>query len=96
MESVSKEQLIGNFEAVYDEDQKISSLRSQAKEIGKYKTELMKDLASELDVKGKQLTAAYKRYKDLREKSVDPDEEDIYTLLTLVDEYFQEEEDKED
>ena len=92
MQQISKDELIGNFEAVFEEQEKASALRSQANEISKKATEMLNDFAAEIESTKTQVNDAYKRYKNLRLKKVSADDEDYYTLMTVVDEHFTEEE----
>lgn len=89
-------ELIGNFEEMYSQDREIKSLQSQKSELGKLKTERVKDLAKDLATSSKYVNAAYQRYKTLREKKEEVSDDEFYKVLTMVDEYFLEEEEKED
>jgi uncharacterized protein YktA (UPF0223 family) len=93
MKTISKDELIGNLEAAYEDELKAKDLRSQANEYSKEVKSRLKDYAGEIEVAYSELKEAYRRFKFLKEGNASPDEEDYYTLITNIDEYFEEGED---
>lgn len=95
-QQLTKEQLIGEFEEVYENDIKISSLEEQIKVIKQDTTDRLKDFAKDNEIKElKWLKDNYKRWKDLKFNGKDPNgDEDFYTLLAMVDEAIAEESDE--
>lgn len=92
MRQITKEEVIGNFESVYDAEQQAADLRSQAAAIGKDAKARLNDFAVDLETTKAQISEAYRRYKALRAQTVKAEDEDFYTLITAIDEYFQTEE----
>lgn len=91
MRQITKEEVIGNFEAVYEAEQQAADLRSQANEIAKDAKARLKEFAADLETTKAQISEAYRRYKALRQQTLKAEDEDFYTLITAIDEYFQEE-----
>lgn len=91
MRQITREEVIGNFEAAYEDDQRAADLRSQANEISKDVKARLKEFADDLETSKSQVNEAYRRYKALRQQTQKADDEDFYTLITAVDEYFQDE-----
>jgi len=91
MRNVTPDEVIGNFEAAYDDDQRAADLRSQANEIAKDVKARLKEFAADIEADKKEVAEAYRRYKTLRQGG-DPGGDDYYTLITAVDEHFQEDE----
>lgn len=89
MQQVTQDQIIGNFEAAYDDDRRAGDLRSQANEIAKDVKARLKEFADEIEADKHEVAEAYRRYKKFREGG-DPGGDDYYTLITAVDEYFAE------
>lgn len=94
MRQITKEEVIGNFESVYEEEQRAADLRSQANEIAKDAKTRLKEFADDLETTKSQITEAYRRYKALRQQTLKAEDEDFYTLITAIDEYFQEEDEE--
>lgn len=96
-QQLTKDQLIGEFEEVYENDVKICSLEEQIKVIKQDTTDRLKDFAKDNEIKEiKWLKDNYKRWKDLKFNGKDPgDDEDFYTLLAMVDEAIAEETESE-
>lgn len=91
MQQITANEIIGNFEAAYDDDQRAADLRSQANEISKDVKARLKEFADEIEADKREVAEAYRRYKQLRQGG-DPGGDDYYTLITAVDEYFAEDE----
>ena len=91
MRQITREEVIGNFEAVYEEEQRAADLRSQANEISKDAKARLKEFADDLETTKAQIAEAYRRYKALRQQTLKAEDEDFYTLITAIDEYFQDE-----
>lgn len=94
MRQITKEEVIGNFEAVYEAEQQAADLRSQANEIAKDAKARLKEFAADLETTKAQISEAYRRYKALRQQTLKAEDEDFYTLITAIDEYFQEEDEE--
>jgi len=89
---VTKNEIIAEFEAAYEEDSKASELKSQASELTKARAERLKSFASDAEVEVKLINKAYGRYKELKKGTIDVNDEDFYTLMATVDEAFADEE----
>jgi len=95
MRQITQEEVIGNFESVYESEQQAADLRSQANEISKDAKARLKEFADDLETTKTQISEAYRRYKALRQQTLNAEDEDYYTLITAVDEHFQAEDSEE-
>ena len=92
---LTKEQLIGEFEVIWENDVKIDKLNEQVKVIKQDSKERFEDFAKENEIKSVSFVKeAYKRWRKLKLSGSAPDEdEDFYTLLVMVDDAITEESD---
>ena len=90
---LTKEQLIGEFEEVFENDKKIIALEEQIKVIKLDSKDRLTDFAKDNEIKSvKYVTDNYKRWKAFKLSGKNPDEEeDFYTLMNFVDEVISEE-----
>jgi ATP-dependent Clp protease adapter protein ClpS len=90
---LTKEQLIGEFEEVFENDKKIIALEEQIKVIKLDSKDRLTDFAKDNEIKSvKYVTDNYKRWKAFKLSGKNPDEEeDFYTLMNFVDEAISEE-----
>lgn len=90
---LTKEQVIGEFEEVFENDKKIISLEEQIKVIKMDSKDRLTEFAKENEIKSvKFVTDNYKRWKAFKISGKNPeDEDDFYTLMNFVDEAIAEE-----
>ena len=93
--TLDKQALLGTYEEAYEEDMQASILKSQAKVILDKKKERLDDFAKDCEIDKKLISQGYTRYKALRNGSIDPTDEDFYTVMAAVDEGFAEDTDKD-
>lgn len=84
MIAFDKDELIGLYESLADNDERISGLSEQKKMINADSKARLEEFAKEKEVSASSLRKGYKHYKEcIAEDSVD---EDVYTLMAMVDE----------
>jgi len=92
MKTINKTELLGCLEEAYSDDLQAADLKSQAKAFTDSKSARLKDFAKEVEVEPKLINKAYARYKEIKNGTLDPADEDFYNLMAAVDESFAEEE----
>ena len=95
---LTKDQLIGEFEVIWENDVKIDKLNEQIKVIKQDSKERFEDFTKENEIKSVSFVKeAYKRWRKLKISGEAPDQdEDFYTLLVMVDEAITEDSDSGD
>ena len=84
MITFDKDELIGLYESLADNDERISGINEQKKMINADSKEKIEEFAKEKEVSPSSLKKGYKHYKEcIAEDSID---EDVYTLMAMVDE----------
>lgn len=96
MANISKEQLINEFEAAWDDETAANELKNQAKVIMDSVKERLEGYAEESEVAKKYINEAYARFKKYKQKKLKASDEDLYAVTEAVDEHFIEEEESED
>ena len=86
MTNVSYNELVGEFEAEMALEEKADALQSQIKMIKADIAERQKNFAQDHEANKKDITKAYKYWKEVREQD-DPaaSSEDFFTLCVLID-----------
>jgi len=92
---IDRQELINEFEAAWEDEEKVSALKSQAKVISDSIKERIGDYAESIEVNKKLVAEAYSRFKKLKQKKMKASDEDYYALIEAVDEHFIEEEEQE-
>lgn len=97
MTDVNVNQVIGMFESVFEQEDKINALKGQIKMITADNNEQFKEFASSIETKPAQLKKAYKHWKEVQ-ASDNPEQEsdDFFTLAALIDIALQKEKDEEE
>jgi hypothetical protein len=96
MSNIIRDELINELEAAYEEDQQAAGLKSQAKVITDGIKERLQGYAAEAEVAQKYVNEAYARFKKFKQKKLKASDEDFYAIIEAVDEYFMEDEEKEE
>ena len=96
MDTLNLDELIGTFDAAWDEDEQAKNLKSQASAIIKARQERLIDFARDIEVDIGVLTEAYGRYKKLRKKDEKFASSEYYALISAVDEHFAEENEEDE
>lgn len=84
MQDVRTNELVGLYEAIYDNDLKIQSHKDTCKEIAAETKGLIQEFAKEKEIAEKNIRAAYKYYKEQVIEGEDGND-DYFTLCALVD-----------
>ena len=79
MQSFNIEEVIGVFEAVSDQEEKITDLKAQMKMIGADNAKRFEEFAKEKETKPANIKALYKHWKENK---------DLYTLMAMMDMYL--------
>lgn len=90
--TLNSEELLTEFEAAYEDDQKAAALTSQAKVIKDSIADRLEDFAGDIEANKKYIKEAYTRFKKLKTGKLKATDEDYYALMEAVDEFFIEEE----
>lgn len=90
--TLDPQELLAEFEAAYEDDQKASLLQSQIKVIKDSIKERLEDFAGDIEANKKFVNEAYTRFKKLKTGKLKATDEDYYALMSTVDEFFIEEE----
>lgn len=99
MKSFNIEELIGTFEAVEEQDEKISDLNSQIKMLRDDNAQRFADFAKDKETKPKYIKSLYTHWREAKCQDKPTEEnDDLYTLMAQLDMYLekQNENDKED
>ena len=92
----STDELIGTFEKVEENDFKAGNLKSQVKMLNEDSNAVFKEFAKDKEVNVKFLKQGYKHWKEKKRGGKDDaEEDDLYTILALVDSALDEAEDEE-
>ena len=84
MIAFDKDELIGHYESLADNDERISGINEQKKMINADSKARIDEFAKEKEVSPSSLKKGYTHYKEcIAEDSID---EDVYTLMAMVDE----------
>ena len=96
MTEVSMPQMVGEFESIKDQEDKITDLKLQIKALSKDNSDRMAEFAKGIETKPKFVKEAYKHWKEAQ-NSDDPSEvnDDLYTLLANLDMYLTDENNKD-
>lgn len=94
-ENLTNDELIGNFEAWKEEEDKEASLKAQAKLIKDKLGDTITDYAKDIEVKAADIKDAYKYWKERKFKGKEPSDE-VYTLRAIVDEEIDDGEEAEE
>lgn len=84
--TITGNELIGLFESIEVNDEKVSDLKGQEKMLNADSTEQIKTSAKEWEVKPTDLKAAYKHWVKAK-NAEDPNDadEDLYSLIAMID-----------
>lgn len=85
MQNVTTTELVGLFEDVLINDEKVENQKSTIKMINADSKKKFDDFAKDKEMSVKDVKAAYKYYKQRKNSTDDKDSEDFFTLVTLVD-----------
>lgn len=89
MQNFNIEEAIGVFEAVADQEEKITDLKAQIKMIGADNAKRFEEFAKDKETKPANIKALYKHWKENKDKSAASEEnEDLYTLMAMMDMYL--------
>lgn len=89
MQNFNIEEAIGVFEAVSDQEEKITDLKAQIKMIGADNAKRFEEFAKDKETKPANIKALYKHWKENKDKSTASEEnEDLYTLMAMMDMYL--------
>lgn len=91
--NLTKDTLIGNFEAWEEQEAKISNLEGQKKIIKSGLDDTIDQFVKEIEAPKADVKAAYARWKKLK-KSGDGVSESLYTLFSMVDDALENEDDE--
>lgn len=89
-------ELLNEFEAAYEDDQKVSMLQSQIKVLKDGIKDRLEDFAGDIEANKKYVNEAYTRFKKLKTGKLKATDEDYYALMETVDEFFIEEDTEKD
>lgn len=78
---LSKQELIDVFENAYE-------IVGQVKQLNKEKGELLKSYAEANEINPKIMKQAYQSYVTFRDGKVTTDDEDYFTIVTIIENYF--------
>lgn len=92
---IDKESLINELEAAWEDEEKALALKTQMKVITDSIKDRLADFATESEISKKLMNEAYSRFKKLKQKKLNASDEDYYTLMEAVDEYFIEDEEED-
>lgn len=86
MTNVSYDELVGAFEAAYDQEEKTRDLQSQIKMIKADINEQLKEFAKDHEMDVKDVKKAFTYWKEVKD-STDPasSSEDFFSLCVLID-----------
>lgn len=86
MTNVSYDELVGAFEAAFDQEEKARDLQSQIKMIKADVTEQLKEFAKDHEMDAKDVKKAFNYWKEVKDQS-DPSSssEDFFSLCVLID-----------
>ena len=89
MQSFNIEEVIGVFEAVSDQEERITDLKAQMKMISADNAKRFEEFAKEKETKPANIKALYKHWKENKDKDAASEEnEDLYTLMAMMDMYL--------
>ena len=96
MQNFNIEELIGEFESIEEQELKIDDLKSQIKMITADNNQRFKEFAKNKETKDKYIKQLYKHWKEQKEsEDREGDNEDLYTLMAILDMYFEKEEESD-
>lgn len=80
------DELIGTFESVEENDFKVANLKAQIKMLNEDSANIFKEFAKDKETKPKFVKNGYKHWKEKKRAGNEgEDDEDLYTILALVD-----------
>lgn len=85
MQQCTQQELVGLFESIIDNDEKIADKKSAIKMITADSAQQFKEFGKEKEVKPSDLKKAYKYYKEKKETGADGSDDDFFTLCAMVD-----------
>lgn len=85
------DELIGTFESVEENDFKVDALKSQIKMLNDDSANIIKEFAKDKETKPKFIRDGYKHWKEKKRAGDEADDDDLYTILALVDSSLEEE-----
>lgn len=86
------EELIGTFESVEENDFKVDALKSQIKMLNEDSSNIIKEFAKDKETEPKFVRNGYKHWKEKKRAGEAADDDDLYTILALVDSALEDEE----
>lgn len=85
MQNVTTEELVGLFESIILNDEKVEDHKGTIKMINADSAKLIKDFSTDKEVDAKDVKAAYKYYKQKQNSTKKSDSDAFFTLISLVD-----------
>lgn len=89
------DELIGTFESVEENDFKVDNLKAQIKMLKDDSSKIIKEFAKDKETDPKFIRDGYKHWKSKKRSGGDADDDDLYTILALVDSALENEEENE-
>lgn len=86
---ITTDEIIGQFEAVYENDEKIASLKAQEKQLSADSKDLFKTAAEDMETTVSALKEGYKYWKKAKDGGAS-DNEDAYTIMAMIDQAIEE------
>jgi accessory colonization factor AcfC len=87
-DGLSYEAIEGLFENIKENEDKIADFKSQIKTFTSDSSDQFKEFSKDNEIEVKSLKAAYKYWKERQDGNSETDE-DYFSLLTMIDSYFE-------